>query len=111
MHIACPHCRGEVEQTPDLAGSTVVCPHCARPFVMPAVEAAPVVTHRISRSSTGSSVARRSSSGGELLTVLMIGVLISNLVILSLVVVWEMRFQNFREGLRQSIESMDRMRR
>jgi hypothetical protein len=36
--VACPHCRGFVENRSDIATLVVHCPHCRHPFQMPAFE-------------------------------------------------------------------------
>lgn len=33
--VACPHCRGQIQNDGRLAGQSVNCPHCARQFTMP----------------------------------------------------------------------------
>ena len=39
--VACPHCRGQIRNAPNLAGQQVACPHCKRLFSMPALAVVP----------------------------------------------------------------------
>ena len=39
--VTCPHCRRQMDETPELAGQRVACPHCSRQFVMPGAAPAP----------------------------------------------------------------------
>jgi hypothetical protein len=34
--VACPQCGGKITNDPQMAGRQVCCPHCKRPFVLPA---------------------------------------------------------------------------
>ena len=40
-NLLCPYCSGTFQHDPALAGQRVACPHCSRPFAMPAVAAPP----------------------------------------------------------------------
>lgn len=42
--VSCPHCGLAVQESPELAGVTVNCPNCRRPFQMPVPQAVAVST-------------------------------------------------------------------
>lgn len=51
--VACPHCRGQIENDPRLAGEQVSCPYCNRPFLMPTAPAPRSPAHAVAPGAGG----------------------------------------------------------
>lgn len=47
VNCACPHCAGQFENRPDIAGKWIGCPHCGQQFQLPALAVAKAVAKAI----------------------------------------------------------------
>lgn len=100
MSVTCPHCRGEIENTPAISGQVVACPHCRKQLEMPHTVASASFAPRHS-----SPPPRRQSSGGnEIQTYLLAGILLCGLMCVGMFAAWEIRYQSFRERMTESTE-------
>lgn len=93
MNVTCPHCRGEIENTPALSGQVVACPHCRQQLEMPHT----VASARFAPRNT--MPPRRQKNSDDLHTYLLSGILACGLLCVGMVAAWEIRYQMIRYHL------------
>jgi uncharacterized membrane protein (DUF106 family) len=103
MKASCPYCRGELLNSPALAGILVTCPHCRRPFTMPQLEEpifAPVVT---------SSRSYRKPHKDNTIAIALGGVALAIVsIVVAVLMIDELRFWNAKRHVKEEMKEINR---
>lgn len=102
MNVSCPYCAGLLTNSPAVAGLSVTCPHCRRPFTMPPMEEPPLAfkSPSVSRYSRKPKDNTLLYIGGGLLAIFCIAA--------AVLLVDELRFWNAKRHMKEELKEIDR---